>query len=68
MDVLGFLTSRSVIVTVAIIGGLVALLGNYLLRDASNTPPRTAKLVLHSGYALSWASIVAFIVAGFLVD
>lgn len=68
MEVLEFLTSRTVIVSMAIVGGLIALLGTYLSREASTTPERTAKLVLHSGYTLSWASVAAFIIAGFLVN
>ncbi len=56
------------IVTLAIIGGLIAMFGSYLMREGSNTPEAKAKLVLRSGYAITWASVTAFIVAGFLVD
>lgn len=68
MGMLDLLTSRPVVVTLAIIGGLIAMLGSYLMREGSKIPEDKAKLVLRSGYAISWASIVAFIIAGFLVD
>ena len=68
MAILDLLTSRSVIVTLAIIGGLIAMFGSYLMREGSKTPEPKAKLVLRSGYAITWASVIAFIVAGFLVD
>ena len=68
MAILDLLTSRPAIVTLAIIGGLIAMFGSYLLRDGSTTPEPRAKLVLRSGYAITWASVAAFIVAGFLVD
>ena len=68
MASLEFLISRPVIICMAIIGGLIAMLGSYLLREGSKTSEKTAKLVLRSGYGLSWASVAAFIVAGFLVD
>lgn len=68
MAILDLLTSRPVIVTLAIIGGMIAMLGSYLMRDGSKTPEAKAKMVLRSGYAITWASVAAFIVAGFLVD
>ncbi len=68
MAILELLTSRPVIVSLAIIGGLIAMFGTYLMRENSSTPEPTPKLVLRSGYAITWASVVAFIVAGFLVD
>lgn len=68
MGMLDLLTSRPVVVTLAIAGGLIAMLGSYLMREGSKIPEPKAKLVLRSGYAISWASIVAFIIAGFLVD
>ena len=68
MDILDLLTSRPLIITLAVIGGLIAMLGSYLMRDGSSTPEPRAKLVLRSGYAITWASVAAFIVAGFLAD
>ncbi len=68
MGILELLTSRPFIITLAVIGGLIAMLGNYLLREGSTTPEPTAKLVLRSGYGLTWASVAAFIIAGFLVE
>ncbi len=68
MEVIGFLTSRPVIITLAIVGGVIAMLGSYLLREGSKTPERNAKLIMRSGYAITWASVAAFIVAGFLIE
>ncbi len=68
MGILDLLTSRPVIISLAVIGGLIAMLGSYLLRDGSKTPEHTAKLVLRSGYGITWASVAAFVIAGFLVE
>ncbi len=68
MGILEILSSRTVVITLAVIGGLIAMLGTYLMREGSKTPEPTAKLILRSGYTLSWASVVGFIVAGFLAD
>ena len=67
-EFLSFATSRPTIITIAIIGAIISLIGGYLMRKSSKVPTKTARLILRSGYAISWASVTAFIVAGFMAD
>lgn len=63
---LGFLLDRTVIVALAVVGAVIATCGNHLLRKpASAAGARNARLVLRTGYAITAASIVLFIIAGF---
>lgn len=66
MEFLAPLLQRNVIVALAIFGGLLALLGSWLVRGKSSVNPKAARLVLRSGYAVSWLSVALFVVAGFL--
>ena len=65
MELLNNLLQRNVVIGLAVCGGLVALLGNVLLRKSASIGPRTARFVLQAGYALSWLSVALFIVLGF---
>jgi len=62
------ITSRSFVGALAVVGALVATLGNRMMREGSSVPPARARAVLWTGYALTGASIICFIVAGFLAD
>lgn len=66
MEFLAPLLQRNVIIALAIFGGLLALLGNWLLRRKAPLSPKAARFVLRSGYAVSWLSVALFIVAGFM--
>ena len=66
MELLAFFTSRTFIIAVAITGALIATVGSYLMRDSSSFPEDRAKLVMRTGYGVTWVSIAAFIVAGFI--
>ena len=68
MEVLAFLTSRPFIFAVAVLGAAIAMLGSYLMREGSAFPPGRAKLVMRSGYGVTWVSVAAFIVAGFIAE
>jgi len=65
VELLNHLLQRDVVIGLAVSGGLVALLGNILLRRQASIGPRAARFVLHAGYALSWLSIALFVVLGF---
>ena len=65
MEFLDPLLQRNVIIGLAVSGGLVALLGSFLLRKQASVDPRTARFVLRAGYALTWLSVALFIVRGF---
>lgn len=68
MDLLDVLLQREVIISLAIVGAILATLGSYLLRDKSRVDRRTARLVLRAGYGVAWLSVVLFIAAGFRWD
>lgn len=66
MDLLAFLTQRPVIVGLAILGALMVMAASLFGgRDAAN-PDRRALLLSKTGYAVTFASIALFIVAGFM--
>jgi hypothetical protein len=63
---LGFLLDRSTIAALAITGAVLALIASLLLRRATATRAGAARLLLRSGYAITWVSIALFIIAGFV--
>ena len=65
MELLDLLLQRNVIIALAIGGGLIAVVGNYLLRKESSVDPKTGRFVLRAGYAVSWISVALFIAVGF---
>jgi hypothetical protein len=65
MDLLQSLTDRSLIIMLAIAGGVIATAGSVLgQREAVSA--KLARLMLWSGYAVSFISVGLFIIAGFL--
>jgi hypothetical protein len=63
---LGLIASRPVVIALAVLGGVIATLGAYLVNRPGRMGARAARFVLHVGYGLSGASFALFIVAGFL--
>jgi hypothetical protein len=66
MASLGFLLDRATIVALAVIGAAIATLGNVLLHRNPGGRHRSGRLLLRWGYALTGASVVLFIIAGFM--
>ncbi|MSO84785.1 MAG: hypothetical protein EXR02_08260 [Rhodospirillales bacterium] len=66
MEFLALIASRPVVIALAILGALVATLGGWLVRRPGRLGARGARFVLRLGYGLSGASVILFIVAGFL--
>ena len=66
MDGLEFLASRPVVISGAIAGAFIAILGPIILKRAGVQSSRALSTVTHLGYALSWISVGLFIAAGFL--
>ena len=65
MELLQFLTNRRLIITLAIAGGVMATVGSVLgQREAVS--PKLARIMLRTGYAVSFISVGLFILAGFL--
>lgn len=65
-ELIGMLTQRPVIITLAIGGALIATAGSIILHSRRDNPPTWARQVMRIGYAITWASVGLFIVAGFL--
>jgi hypothetical protein len=65
MEFLAPVLQRNVIISLAIVGGSVATLGNYLVQKKPNINPFLSKLILKSGYTITWTSVALFIATGF---
>ncbi len=66
MDLLALVTQRPVIVGLAIVGAMMVMASGLIGGRDSANPSRGAMLLSKAGYAVTFASIVLFIVAGFL--
>ena len=66
MEFMTLLLQRKVIIALAVIGALIATVGSILMRKNTSANPRVARIVLRTGYALSWGSVATFIIAGLL--
>lgn len=65
MDLLTLITQRPMIIALALVGAVIATVGNLFLRRSTKVRPRTAKFITRFGYGISWASVALFIAAGF---
>ena len=65
MDSLATLLQRDVIILLAVIGGVIATVGNILVQKKENTHPGLCKLILKFGYVITWTSVALFIATGF---
>jgi drug/metabolite transporter (DMT)-like permease len=61
-----FLTDRTIIIALAIVGACLATAGSLFTRGHGRRTPRLARLTLWIGYLVSLASVILFVVAGFL--
>lgn len=66
MDVLVALTQRPVIVGLAIAGAMLVMASGLIAGKDATRPDRRATALSKTGYAVTFISIVLFIVAGFL--
>lgn len=66
MELLGLIANRPVVIALAVLGAVVATLGNWLMRNPGRGDARRARFVLQLGYGITGLSILLFIVAGFL--
>jgi len=65
MEFLTPLLQRNVIITLAVVGAVIATSGNFLLKKNSSIKPKIARFILKSGYVITWVSIALFVAAGF---
>jgi hypothetical protein len=66
MDLLNIEIGRRMIIALAVLGAAMVIAGGMLGRGRGKTAARLGLLAVWSGYALTSASVVLFIVAGFL--
>jgi hypothetical protein len=62
-----FLTDRTLIIALAIVGACLATAGS-MWRSRSRNTARWGNVMLWAGYLVSLASVILFITAGFLSD
>jgi hypothetical protein len=65
LELLDSIASRHVVIALAIAGAIVAMLGNWLMRNPGRIGARGARFILRLGYGITGASVFLFIVAGF---
>jgi hypothetical protein len=65
MDVLSFLLEREVIITTAIVGAAITVVGTVMTGRRADSTPSLARGIMRFGYAVTFASIALFIVAAF---
>ena len=65
MELLDSFLQRSVIISLAVVGAIIATLGSYLMRKSSGANRRFARILVRTGYGIAWLSVAIFIVAGF---
>ncbi len=65
MEFLTPLLQREVIIGLAIVGAIIATGGGVLVKKPETLDPGLSRLIMRVGYAVSWGSVVLFILAGF---
>ena len=63
-DLLSVATARETIIAVALLGALMVMMGN-IWRAKGRLSPSIGKIVVRSGYALSWGALALFLMVVF---
>ncbi len=66
MELVGALTDRKVIVALAVLGAIMATAGGVLGVRRTSAIARFGRMMMWTGYVISFASVMLFIVAGFV--
>ena len=66
LEWLGQVVERSNVITLAIVGAGLSVLGADAVARRLRIGPRLARWLLRCGYTAMWTSVALFIVAGFL--
>ena len=66
MELIGALTDKAVIVALAVLGAIMATAGGVFGVKRTSAIARFGRMMMWIGYAISFASVVLFIVAGFV--
>lgn len=65
-ELLAVATTRPVIVTLAIVGAVLVTAASVMRPKGNAPPPQSTAFMNRVGYALTFASIALFIIAGFM--
>jgi hypothetical protein len=63
---LELLLARNTIIALAIVGALIATAGSLWLGGKNGSEHPAARRVIRAGYAMTFASMALFVVAGFM--
>ncbi len=63
-DLLSAVSAREAIIALAVLGALMAMMGNTW-RARGRLTPRVGKIVVRSGYALTWGALALFLAVVF---
>jgi hypothetical protein len=66
MELLNALTDRGLVIALAILGAIIATAGAVLGNKSTGHAAKLRRVMMWTGYSISFASVVLFIVAGFL--
>ena len=66
MELLDALTDRALVITLAILGAIITTAGAVLGNKGTGHAAKLRRVMIWTGYSISFASVVLFIVAGFL--
>lgn len=64
IDLLSAVSAREAIIALAVLGALMAMMGNSW-RARGRLTPRVGKIVVRAGYALTWGSLALFLMVVF---
>lgn len=63
-DLLSAVSAREAIIALAVLGALMAMMGNTW-RARGRLTPKVGKIVVRAGYALTWGSLALFLMVVF---
>jgi hypothetical protein len=66
MELFNALTDRALVIALAILGAIIATAGAVVGNKGAGHAARLRRVMMWTGYTISFASVVLFIVAGFL--
>ena len=68
MEFLSTFFTREVVIWLAVLGAVIATIGSFFLKAYEGKHLRKAwlsKLLMRSGYGITWLSVLIFIIIGF---
>ena len=66
MELIGVLADKVVIVALAVLGAIMATAGGFLGVRSTRAIARLGRMMMWTGYVITFASVMLFVVAGFV--